>query len=343
MGSPEFEMLLLLALLSAACTASVYAVDSVSTEGLSRISSQPPPGWRPEGGSESAPGSLAEMGQRVTPKERLLAFSISYHMGNTYSKSKAYDDAIISYSKAIEVMPSSCEAYNNLGVAYMRKGLLNRSLEALKSAVYLDPDYEQAYGNMGNVLQKLRRFNESIAAYRQAVAMEPLASKLYFNMGTAFLVTGDAAAAEEAFRNATSVDPDMGKAFNNLGNALYMQQRTDEAVESYLAAIETANPDRAAKKKSASSSAQKKSSDKQAGEDSDEDASSPPQGPSNDRGSAPPTPPPPLLVAEWYFNLGVAYEDQGKLQEAFTSFEVATEMKSDYASAYNNMGLILEQ
>jgi tetratricopeptide (TPR) repeat protein len=169
------------------------------------------------------------------------------------------------------------------------------------------------------VLQKLGRFEEAVASYSAAVALEPegaSAAKTYFNMGTALLnVPLPAAAdaqdvisrdAEAAFKAATSIDGTMAKAYNNLGNAIHRQHGTGRRSEAAIEAY------------SAALAALADPKDK--------------TGSSN-----------PSVSAEASFNLGVAYEEAGRLQDSFTAFEIATEFKSDYASAYNNMGLILEQ
>ena len=42
--------------------------------------------------------------------------------------------------------------------------------------------------------------------------------------------------------------------------------------------------------------------------------------------------------ADAYFNMGIAYNNQGNYPKAIESYEKAIDLKPDYASAYNNMG-----
>ena len=50
----------------------LVGVARADVDRIQRISSTPPPGWRPDDGTiPAAPGTLADMGTRVTPKERL--------------------------------------------------------------------------------------------------------------------------------------------------------------------------------------------------------------------------------------------------------------------------------
>ena len=41
--------------------------------------------------------------------------------------------------------------------------------------------------------------------------------------------------------------------------------------------------------------------------------------------------------------MGIALEEQGKLDEAIEAYKQALAIKPDYAEAYNNMGIALEE
>ena len=43
-----------------------------------------------------------------------------------------------------------------------------------------------------------------------------------------------------------------------------------------------------------------------------------------------------------YNNMGIALQDQGKLEEAIEAYNKALAIKPDYADAYNNMGNALQ-
>ena len=44
-------------------------------------------------------------------------------------------------------------------------------------------------------------------------------------------------------------------------------------------------------------------------------------------------------TADTYYNLGIAYNDQGKLTNAIQMWEKAIELNPDDADAYNNLGV----
>ncbi len=47
--------------------------------------------------------------------------------------------------------------------------------------------------------------------------------------------------------------------------------------------------------------------------------------------------------AEAYNNMGIALQEQGKLEEAIEAYNKALAIKPDYAEAYNNMGIALQE
>ena len=41
--------------------------------------------------------------------------------------------------------------------------------------------------------------------------------------------------------------------------------------------------------------------------------------------------------------MGIALQEQGKLEEAIEAYNKALSIKPDYAEAYNNMGIVLQE
>ena len=47
--------------------------------------------------------------------------------------------------------------------------------------------------------------------------------------------------------------------------------------------------------------------------------------------------------ADAYYNMGMALQDQGKLEEAIGAYNKAIAIKPDYAGAYYNMGICFQR
>ena len=104
-----------------------------------------------------------ELRDRVSERER---FFISW---------RYYRDALQAADKALELAqswtatyPRDPFAHNSLGVAYIRIGAFEQSLEPLREAIRLDPGFIPPYSNLAASLLALNRLAESRATLRQA-------------------------------------------------------------------------------------------------------------------------------------------------------------------------------
>ncbi len=97
-------------------------------------------------------------------------------LGNVYFNTSAFDDAIVAYSKAIELDRWFAWPYSNLALAYVQRGrfveailLYQRSIELFTS----DKDKAVSWNRLGNVYRRLNDYENAIAAYQRADALDP--------------------------------------------------------------------------------------------------------------------------------------------------------------------------
>ncbi|HEY2982490.1 MAG TPA: tetratricopeptide repeat protein [Anaerolineales bacterium] len=97
-------------------------------------------------------------------------------LGNVYFGTAAYDDAIVAYTKAIELDRWFAWPYSNLALAYVQKGrfaeatlLYQRSIELFAS----DKDKAISWNRLGNVYRRLNDYENAIAAYQRADELDP--------------------------------------------------------------------------------------------------------------------------------------------------------------------------
>jgi tetratricopeptide (TPR) repeat protein len=96
-------------------------------------------------------------------------------LGNVYFNSSAFDDAIVAYSKAIELDRWFAWPYSNLALAYVQK---RRFVEAILSTsghqlFGSDKDKAISWNRLGNVYRRLNDYENAIAAYQRADALDP--------------------------------------------------------------------------------------------------------------------------------------------------------------------------
>jgi len=97
-------------------------------------------------------------------------------LGNIYLNAGTYDDAIASYSKAIELDRQFAWPYSNLALAYVQKGrfaeailLYQRGIELFNS----DKDKAITWNRLGNVYRRINDYGNAIASYQTADELDP--------------------------------------------------------------------------------------------------------------------------------------------------------------------------
>ena len=97
-------------------------------------------------------------------------------LGNVYMKSGAVDDAIASYSKAIELERHFAWPYSNLALAYVQKGYLAEAILLYQRGIELftaDKDKAITWNRLGNVYRRMNDYDNAIAAYQTADELDP--------------------------------------------------------------------------------------------------------------------------------------------------------------------------
>ncbi len=97
-------------------------------------------------------------------------------LGNIYFNTGAYDDAIVAYSKAIQLDRWFAWPYSNLALTYVQKGqfteailLYQRSIELFAS----EKDKAISWNRLGNVYRRLNNYESAISAYQRADELDP--------------------------------------------------------------------------------------------------------------------------------------------------------------------------
>jgi len=92
-------------------------------------------------------------------------------LGNSYTSSKNFDDAIEAYKKAIEMDPRNGQPYSNLGFTYYRLGkyevailLYQKSLDHLNSV----EDKAVSWNRLGDAYRRLGDYGNALASYQKA-------------------------------------------------------------------------------------------------------------------------------------------------------------------------------
>jgi tetratricopeptide (TPR) repeat protein len=98
-----------------------------------------------------------------------------FHLGTALAESRRWDEAVVSYRKALELptltIPET--ANQNLGLALYHLKKYREAEQTLRFAISLDPKMQTAYYNLGLVFIAENRKDEAKAAFRQAQQLGP--------------------------------------------------------------------------------------------------------------------------------------------------------------------------
>ncbi len=115
------------------------------------------------------------------------------------------DNSIWEFQKSIEINSSLSHAYNNLGIAYARKGLVKEAIEQFKKAIDIDSQYKDAYLNLGNLYLGLEMFEESFEVYSKGIKLDPNDAIIHNNLAFIYYKKGDFSSAWTHLKKAQSL------------------------------------------------------------------------------------------------------------------------------------------
>jgi len=182
--------------------------------------------------------AVMKKGAEVLPSN-LKIVSGYIHFLNEAGK---YDDVILMLTAdgryPFEQVP---ESWNDLGVAYLNKGELDKALDAFRKAVAMDDGNFIIYRNLGDLYFAFSRRDKNAAAYktslenyRKAIDINPADPSSYNGLGHAFLQGGQAAQAIPFFEKALVLFPDYSSALYNLGLASFRAGKYEKALDNLV-------------------------------------------------------------------------------------------------------------
>ncbi len=100
-------------------------------------------------------------------------------LGNSYTSSNKFDNAIEAYKKAIEMNPKYGQPYSNLGFVYYRLGKYEAAILLYKKSIdFLDTPQDRAisWNRLGDAYRRLGDYGNALAAYQKSSEVTPVMS-----------------------------------------------------------------------------------------------------------------------------------------------------------------------
>jgi tetratricopeptide (TPR) repeat protein len=171
-------------------------------------------------------------------------FAAAYNeLGFTLAEQERFDDAIVQYRKAAELLenaksPDRKLALYNWAEALRAKKLYEEAATKYGGLIAADPDFAPAYYGLGLALADQERFDDAIVQYRKADALlenakSPDRKLALHNWADALRGKKLHEEAAKKYGEAIAADPDFAPAYNDLGVTLAEQERFDDAIEQF--------------------------------------------------------------------------------------------------------------
>ncbi|XP_046438466.1 small glutamine-rich tetratricopeptide repeat-containing protein beta-like [Daphnia pulex] len=93
--------------------------------------------------------------------------------GNNLMKSEQFTEALVCYSKAIELDGRNAVYFCNRAAAHSKLNQHQSAIDDCKKAITIDPLYSKAYGRMGLAHASLNQHGDAVRCYERAVQLEP--------------------------------------------------------------------------------------------------------------------------------------------------------------------------
>ena len=170
-----------------------------------------------------------------------------YRIGNCLLKMYTFNEAAISYQKALEDegFKARSAAFVNLGKAHLGLGKYEEAVQSFNTAL-LDTSYAKPYQaqmGLGNAYTKLGMIIDAGNAYRNAALDErnPNPPKALMSLGSCFMALGRPEDAVESYNAVFEFDPSQlvaQKTYESLGQAFSAAGHYSEALDAFSRALE---------------------------------------------------------------------------------------------------------
>jgi tetratricopeptide (TPR) repeat protein len=153
----------------------------------------------------------------------------SYDAGVRLFKIARYNQAILSFDRAVALKPDMVDGYMMRGKAYVGESKPEEALPDFTKAIELRPSNPEAWVERASAYLELNKFQQAIADATHALDVNPVQASAYALRGAAIRKSGDPKKALEDFNRAVELAP--------TANNFYERGATHQMLEEHKLAI----------------------------------------------------------------------------------------------------------
>ncbi len=137
-----------------------------------------------------------------------------YKLGLAYSRKGSWDEAIESYSKAIELKGENgrgngldmAAVHYRLALCQDKKADLDQAIKSCLESLKISPERAEVHYRLGSLHDRKKKHGQSIKAYHKAIELDPCRAKYHYSLGLAYDGDGQHEKAIDSFRHAMEAE-----------------------------------------------------------------------------------------------------------------------------------------
>ncbi|MDZ7773520.1 MAG: protein kinase [Balneolaceae bacterium] len=145
--------------------------------------------------------------------------------------------AIMHFTRALEMDPRYHAAYRGLARVYDAQGQPDKAVDTYRRAIELKPDYWEGYKDLGIHFLGKGRYGDAVEQFRQVTRLTPQNATAWSNLGVAYYYDGQGELARQMMEHSLELEPNPLTA-NNLAGFYYWDGLYAEAAAQYEVVLE---------------------------------------------------------------------------------------------------------
>jgi len=111
-----------------------------------------------------------------------------YNEGLGYMDDEKYDQAIVSFNKAVKEDKKFAFAWDNLGISYRKRGNYKEAIKCYETSLEIDPDGGMPRQNLPIAYEYLKDYKKASEAYENLIKYNPKDPEGYYGAGRTFFL-----------------------------------------------------------------------------------------------------------------------------------------------------------
>jgi len=165
----------------------------------------------------------------------------AYNAGNSFAKSRKYEQAIEKYLEAIKHDNNFPGAYFNLAYCYEKTSQPIKAEASYKSAINIDGKFEKAYVALGNLQLDMDKVSDARNTFNAVIGFDAKSAKANYGLGKVYYKQKDYDNAIKYLNASIENDNDYEHAYNYLGLSYNGIKQYSKAAEAFGNAFNNTN------------------------------------------------------------------------------------------------------